>query len=405
MWPAPPDTTSRWHRLLILLAPALVYFGVRATGLAILAVLADANGTTARRALTSWDGQWYLGIAFGGYDNAPDWMTDAAGVRTAETPLAFFPGYPKPVGALSELPFATLGGAAFTVTALFGLLAAYGLAGIGVLVRGGSRRAGLALVALFAASPMAVVLSMTYSEAMFCALAAWTLVFVLLARRTTGAGPRVAVYWAAAGACCALAGLVRPTAAALVFVVLPAAVIAMWGTWWARGGAALAVVLAPAGLLGYLFWVGSKVRPNAGVLERLGAWSAVQERGWGSVFDGGAQTVQYSAKALLHSPAVAQVGTVAVLLAAIVLAVIGVARRVEWPLPAYGLGVLALCVGSSGLMTSKARLLLPAFTLLVPVAMGLARRRGATMVLVLVGAAVVSGWYGAHSLVVWEYAP
>jgi len=55
------------------------------------------------------------------------------------------------------------------------------------------------LAALFAASPMAVVLSMTYSEALFCAFAVWSLAF-LLDRR-----------WLWAGVCCALSGLVRPT--------------------------------------------------------------------------------------------------------------------------------------------------------------------------------------------------
>ena len=58
-------------------------------------------------------------------------------------------------------------------------MAAYGLTRLGELVPGGSRRAGLLLVGLFAAAPMGVVLSMTYTEALFCALTAWALVGVL----------------------------------------------------------------------------------------------------------------------------------------------------------------------------------------------------------------------------------
>ena len=46
----------------------------------------------------------------------------------------------------------------------------------GELVPGGSRRTGLLLTALFAATPMSVVLSMAYTEALFCALVAWALV-------------------------------------------------------------------------------------------------------------------------------------------------------------------------------------------------------------------------------------
>ena len=55
-------------------------------------------------------------------------------------------------------------------------MAAYGLVRLAELMPGGSRRAGLLLVALFAAAPMGVVLSMAYTEALFCALAVWALV-------------------------------------------------------------------------------------------------------------------------------------------------------------------------------------------------------------------------------------
>ena len=47
---------------------------------------------------------------------------------------------------------------------------------LGRSVRTGSTKSALVLVTLFAASPMAVVLSMTYSEATFCAFAVWALV-------------------------------------------------------------------------------------------------------------------------------------------------------------------------------------------------------------------------------------
>jgi hypothetical protein len=60
--------------------------------------------------------------------------------------------------------------------------------------------------------------------------------------------------------------------------------------------------------------------------------------------------------------------------------------------------------GSSSVMHAKARFLLPASTLLVPMAVGLAKRRAATAVLVLAGLTLVSAWFGAHSLTIWEYA-
>jgi hypothetical protein len=61
-------------------------------------------------------------------------------------------------------------------------------------------------------------------------------------------------------------------------------------------------------------------------------------------------------------------------------------------------------LGSNGLMNSKARLLLPAFTLLVPLALVLARRRLSTVVTVLGVTTLFSAWFGAYALAVWDYA-
>jgi hypothetical protein len=55
-------------------------------------------------------------------------------------------------------------------------------------------------------------------------------------------------------------------------------------------------------------------------------------------------------------------------------------------------------------MNSKARLLLPAFTLLIPIAIGLARRRTSTFVVTLSALAVASSWFGAYALTSWGYA-
>src|SRR4029078_10416072 len=80
-----------------------------------------------------------------------------------------------------------------------GALAALGLYAIGTHLR--SRPTGIVLAGLFAVLPHAVVESMGYSEALFTALAAWSLWAVL--RR----------YWLSAALLCVLAGLTRPTSA------------------------------------------------------------------------------------------------------------------------------------------------------------------------------------------------
>ncbi|MFD5829914.1 hypothetical protein [Lentzea sp. NPDC060358] len=378
------------HPVALWTAPALIYLAVRQVGLFVLQLVVEFQNKTTGKAdtsvdnLRSWDGEWFLGIAQGGYDDVPQRLTDAAGRRTAETPLAFFPGYPALIRWVDGLPGVDVVGAAFAVSLVSGLFCAYGLFVLGRVVRDGSVPAGLVLVTLFAASPMSVVLSMTYSEATFCAFAAWALVGVVKKR------------WILAGVCCAAAGLVRPTAAALIAAVGLAALVAViadrrdWQAW--VGG-----LVAPLGLLGYLAWVSSRTGDLSG-------WFGVQQRGWGSKFDGGAATWEFALGHLGNPRSVLETGTVWLLGFAIVLVFYAFQRRLEWPLIVYGIGVLVMDLGSNGLMNSKARLLLPAFTLLVPLALVLARRRPSTVLTVLGFATLFSAWFGAYSLAVWQYA-
>ncbi|GAA4704139.1 glycosyltransferase family 39 protein [Pseudonocardia yuanmonensis] len=377
-----------WARVGRALLPAALFLGVRAVGIVVLAMVATRQDTRLGEELGSWDGQWFLGLAQGGYDGVPAGLTDAYGHRSGETPLAFFPGYPATVAVVRFLTGLPLLPAALTATTLAGIVAAYGVARLGELVPGGSRRAGLVLVVLFASTPLAVVFSMAYSEALFCAAAAWSLVFLL--RRQ----------WVAAGLAAAAAGLVRPTAAALVAAVGLAALAAVVAR---REGARpwCAIPLAAAGLLGYLGYVATRTGSLTG-------WFVLQQRGWDSRFDGGRATAEFAADALADARSVMEVATVGILLGAIALLAVSVAQavhgRLPWPLVAYSAVVLLMDVGSNGLMGSKARLLVPAFTLLLPVAVGLYRRRPGTRVAVLVAAVLVSAWFGAYALADWPYA-
>ena len=386
---APTTAPPRWtvRRVGELLAPALIFLGIREFGLLVLTWMAAVTDRSVTEALRSWDGQWFLAIAEGGYAGVPASLVDAFGRRSAETPLAFFPGYPTVVRWVAGVDGS--GGiglvtAAFTVTIVSGVVCSYALARLGRHIRGGSPRTGLILVALFAASPMSIVLSMAYSEAMFCALAAWSLVGVLERR------------WVLAGVCCALAGLVRSTGAALVLAVGLAVLVAIlqrrdgWRPW--VGG-----VIAPVGLLGYLAWVGLRTGEWNG-------WFTLQERGWGTGFDGGAATVTFSVEALADARSVLEVTTVGLIVVALALLAIGFVRRVEWPLMVFAAGVLAMDLLANGLMNSKVRLMIPAFALLIPMALALAKRRPSTAVLTLCALVLASSWFGAYSITSWGYA-
>ena len=373
------------------LAPAAVYLAVRAFSSAVLVLLVGANGGRLGDRLDAWDGHWFLGIAQGWYGDVPLGLVDASGARTAATPLAFFPGYPALVAVVRFVTGMPMLAAAIVVTVAAGVVASYGIARLGRAVPGGSVGAGLVLVALFASAPMAVVLSMAYSEALFCAGAAWCLVF-LLERR-----------WAAAGVCCLAAGLVRPTAWALLIVVVAAAAVALWKREdghrpWA------AIALAPVGLLGYLAWVGARTGSPTG-------WFTLQAVGWGSRVDGGQATLRWAGSVLASGPSIFEVGTIVTLAGAAVLLVVGLrdaaAAALPWTLYCYGAIVVAMDVGSAGVMASKARLLLPAFTLLVPVAIALAelaeRHRVAALGIV-VGVVLASAWFGGYAIAIWPAA-
>lgn len=374
---------TRHHRKLLALTPGVVYLAIRLFGLLVLSWLSTANGESLEGNLKSWDGQWYLEVAEHGYGGVNPSMADGYGHRYPETPLAFFPGYPLLVRLFAFLPGVSAAGAAVTVSILAGIVGAYGLVRLGRLV-GGSRRVGLLFVVLFAASPMSVVLSMAYSEALFCALSIWALIGVLERN------------WMLAGLACAAAGTTRPTASALIAVVGLAALIAIirrrdsWRPW-------LAAVLAPAGMLIYVGWVAIQTGNPTGYFE-------LQQRGWSSSFDGGIETLKFGIEALATEKSAFETFTLWICIASLVLLALCLRHRLPWPLVVFAAAVLALDLGADGLMYSKVRLMLPAFPLLLPIAIGLANRRTATAAYATVLIVCFGTWFGAYSLTAWSYA-
>jgi hypothetical protein len=354
---------------------------VRLIGVLVLALMTGAERLLP--ALNAWDGTWMVAIARYGYGGIPDDMLDAFGNHTRDTARAFFPGYPAVVAAVGKVAGGDLVLAGVVVSLAAGVIAAYGLTRIGELVPGGSRRAGLLLVGLFAAAPMGVVLSMTYTEALFCAFTAWSLVGVLQRR------------WVLAGVCALAAGLVRPTATALIAAVGLAAVMAIiqrrdgWRPW-------VGLALAPWGVLSYLGYVALET-------GQLDGWARIQRAGWASYLDGGASTAEFTRNALARGSEVYDLAIVLALAGSLALLVLAIRMRLPWPLIVYGALVLVLVWGSNGPPHSKLRLLVPAFTLLLPVAIGLARRRTGTAVAVVVAAALGSAWFGGYALTIWHY--
>ncbi|WP_235926127.1 glycosyltransferase family protein [Actinokineospora pegani] len=387
--PPPPEETAptgarpRWARISGALLPAVIYLGIQQFAVLALSWVAGHKGTPLRDALKSWDGWWFIAIAENGYGGVPASMVDSFGRRDATTPLAFFPGYPKLVGLLSTIGVDVLT-AGLIISTVSGIACAYALTRMGELVRGGSRRVGLILVALFASTPMAISLSMVYSEALFCAFAAWALVMVL--QRD----------WVSAGVLCAGAGLIRTTGAALVAAIGLAIIIAVltrkdsWRPW--VGG-----ILAPLGLLGYLGYVGFET-------GKVNGWFELQARGWDSQFDAGVATAKFVVDRLLDGRSILDFVELLVLAASLVLVFLVFKQRLELPLAVYGVLVFLMTFASNGTMASKIRLMVPAFTLLIPIAIGLAKRKTSTVLVTLTALAAVGSWFGAYALILWGYA-
>ncbi|MEU6178679.1 glycosyltransferase family 39 protein [Streptomyces coeruleorubidus] len=368
-------------------APALLgYAAVRALGLIALALWSAARDKSAYTLLTArWDALWYTRVAELGYGYE---------VRLANgdvhSNLAFFPLLPwleRLVAAVSPLSYADGG---FLVSLVASLAAAWGIFAVADHVYG--RRAGVCAVLLWAVLPVGVVQSMAYSESLFTALAAWSLYAVLTGR------------WVTAGTLALLAGLTRPVGVAVMAAVWVAGIAAFARERRAgpsaqgRGDAdrpgprtrrVLGMLLAPLGTAGYVLWVGH--RTGKGPLGYLDV-----QAGWRNGFDGGYAFARFVAEKFTSFPsALAGAGLIAGVVSVVWLYVIGVRQRQPLPLLVYTGVVTALALCASSYFGSKPRLLMPAFPLLLPLALALARLRMRRSALVLGPVAVASAVYGA----------
>ncbi|MFG3000637.1 hypothetical protein [Streptomyces sp. NPDC048340] len=383
-----------------------VFAAVRGSGVLVLSAASWWAGRSPVRVLGgSWDSVWYLWIAGHGYGRIQMWPASGS----VQSDVAFFPLYPLLVRAASQALPGGLAVAGLAVAWAAAALAAVGVYRVGEHLLGA--RAGVLLVALWAALPHAVVLTLAYTEALLAALAAWTLYALLRGRWLWAAGLAVA------------AGLTRPTGiavAAAVSVVAAHELLARGGgvrgrgvrgrgvrgrgvrssgvRGRVRGGRAAEVwaagLLAPAGWAAYVLAVGVRGR------NPLGGYFTVQRR-WGSRFDFGAGALGSAAKVLTGGHvALATTVTVAVLAVAGLLAVLLALDRTPLPLLAYTGVLLLITFGGAGFFESKPRFLLPAFPLLLPVAAVMARARPRTAVVVTGVLAGLSHGYGAYLLLV-----
>jgi hypothetical protein len=392
---APPSAPSLRRA-----APALLgYAAVRALGLLALALWSAARDKSAYTLLTArWDALWYTRVAELGYGyevRLPN--------GDVHSNLAFFPLLPwleRLLAAVTPLSYADAG---FAVALLASVAAAWGIFAVTDHVHG--RGAGICAVLLWAVLPVGIVQSMAYSESLFTALAAWSLYAALTGR------------WLTAGSLALLAGLTRPVGLAVVAAVWAAALAAFVQDRRAAASASsardrdparpdsarseartlgarrvLGILLAPLGTAAYVLWVGH--RTGKGPLGYLDV-----QAGWRNGFDGGQAFARFVADKFTSFPsALAGVALIVGVGLVVWLYVVCVRQRQPLPLLVYAgvVTVLALC--ASSYFGSKPRLLMPAFPLLLPLALALARLRPPRSALVIGAVAGASALYGAFWL-------
>lgn len=373
-----PTLENRLLPALAHAAPALTgYLAVRLTGLLVLARWAHLKGLGIWPTLaTSWDSDWYLGIADHGYQRE-------LGTALDSNNLAFFPLYPVLVKAVAGVTPGSRASVALVIAVLSSLAAAWGIFAVGDRLHG--RRTGTLLAVLWGALPVAIVQWMGYTESLFTALTAWSLYAAL------------GSCWLWAGGLAALAGLTRPTGVAVAAAVMVSGLVALGRTRELR--ALAGVLVAPLGWCGYVAWVGL----------RLGRWDgyfAVQEL-WRNTWDGGAITIAEIRDYLAYdtNPQLLLVVVSLVLVVSAALYLLCLVERQPLVLLVFTGVLLAVVLGSGGVYFPRARFLLPGFPLLLPVATALARARRPAALMVLAGAVLTSAWFGGYLLLVWRGPP
>jgi Mannosyltransferase (PIG-V) len=352
---------------------ALIFAGIRVLSLVTAAFLLPRGKfrelhCSLPQLIRVWDSGRYLSIAVHGYRH--------------DSNLAWFPGYPAAIRVIAWIPGVSPVWAGLGVTIAAGLAAAWGLTRLGMALTG-DRRISLLMAALWAVAPGSLVLSMVYSEALFCALAIWALIALVERRWLTAAGLTI------------LAGTVRSSAVALVVAVTVAALPALiraararqdLAVWW-RPAAAL--LLAPLGLLGYWGYV-------AWAVHRPGGWFSL-EKSVHNGFDWGQSIMLALKNAIIDGPTAFVVLTLLVIAAAATLAVCSLTERMPVCLHAYTL-VIVLTALATGpyYLGSKPRLLLPAMLLSLPLARLLAPARTWVLIPLIVMLAAASTWFSLY---------
>ncbi|MFD9393389.1 hypothetical protein ACFWBB_22495 [Streptomyces sp. NPDC060000] len=405
--PAVPGEHARGPRRLTLpdgvrpyLAPLLLYGVTKLVGLSVFGWLLEwaddyqkknprfGGGAHWWDVLATWDGWWYLQVAEKGYDPRPLEQLAPGGLFTVkQNSVAFFPLYPGLIRGVSETTGLGLYGSGMLVSVVASFVAAAGVYAVIAMLAG--VRAGTIAAGLWAVVPGAGVEWALYSESLFVAIASWCCYCVMKRR------------WVAAGLLAFVAGLNRPTSAALIGAVGLAAIVTLARRESRRehgvSGPLYAMFAAPLGLLTYVTWVGLS-------MGDLTAYFTLQREGWAHYFDFGSYTFDVLADTAvgrhdyLFAFSVPDLLGVQLVLALPFLIALMLRRKPPLVLVAYTLASVITVLGTQQMFGNTGRYLLPVFPLLLAPAAALSRLKWPSLAVFFGTAALASGWY-AHYVI------
>ncbi|HEY2057524.1 MAG TPA: hypothetical protein VGH57_04035 [Amycolatopsis sp.] len=382
MQPSTPDVTVERPTIATVVRPALPAIGLyvlfQLLAFGVLWLLSWKAGVSPGRFVGAFDGSWFQAVAEHGYSQP---ITPGPDGTPAENSLAFFPLYPALTAMLGLVGIPTLP-AALTVTFLAGCAAAWGLFVLGRDFAG--PRVGILLAVLWSIGPGGPVLHMAYSESLLVALVAWTL--VALARRQ----------WLLVGVLTIFTGLTRAGGGALIAAVGIAAIVALFRR--EDGWRPLVCgLLAPLGLLGYLAYVAVRT-------DRVDGWFWLQNA-WHMSLDFGSFTWIQAREGLTSNASSWITVTALIVLGAVALQLWTWCTRMPLPWQIYGTITVLIALCSSNFFQTRARYLLPAFVLTVPLALLLAKLPNRALAILLPAGALVSAWYGAFLMAIVHLNP
>ncbi|MFG3051097.1 glycosyltransferase family 39 protein [Kitasatospora sp. NPDC048239] len=332
--------------------------------------------------LASWDGWWYQQVAEFGYHPALIAVPNGVpGFTIQQNSAAFFPLYPGLMRLVSDTTGLGLYGAGMLVSVVASLLAAAGI--YAVVDKLAGPRAGVIAAGLWAIAPGSGAEWALYSDSTFVALAAWAC-YCTMTRQ-----------WVAAGVISLVAGLNRPTSAALIGAVGLAAIVELYRRESGILRPLAAMLLAPLGLLGYVGWVGWQT-------GEWGAYFKLQHDAWLHYFDWGQGTWHAIRGVLLgrtdyaFAYPVPDLFSTLVVFSLPVLIILLVRLRPPLVLTAYTLATIVSVLGSVGIFGNVSRYLLPAFPLLIALAIAMRRLSWPVLAGVLGSGAIASGWFGGY---------